>query len=303
MTLIKKFIDWIKTNWYFYFLLILGFLFYIFMIYIRFFRKRVPGPIMLDNFSLIHFLLYLLIGLLWLFMLILTIRITYSVFIEKEIQPKNPIIKWFQQKGQQFKKFYEEVLTTTFSTILSNFLILADFIEYLMPYFIKFIRSHSNNLILVYLISIIPLIVSSCFVFDIIYLNKYYYFYQSVILLIIPFLIYIILFIFKSIAKHMDMVKREDFDIETNAFTIEFSLKDDRSFANCTTEEDFHNRMQKEATFYSDINAILYQLGTLWPKQYQQKISVLCIQIMTRFNFFLGASFICYSYLILYFSN
>ena len=90
---------------------------------------------------------------------------------------------------------------------------LADILENNMSYFVKLIRSHYVNLFLIYLLSIIPLIVSLCFFFDIFYMSKYYYFPRSVILLIIPFFIYIILFSYKAVSKYMDKLKRENYNI------------------------------------------------------------------------------------------
>lgn len=128
---------------------------------------------------------------------------------QKEIKAKNTILIWIQQKGLQFKNFYEEVLTTTFSTIIRNSLFLANIIENIMPYFVKFILSHNKNMCLIYVMSSIPLIVSSCFVYDIIYLKTYDYFPKSVFSLIIPFFIYIIIFIYKSVTKYIDRLNEK----------------------------------------------------------------------------------------------
>jgi hypothetical protein len=258
----KKIINWIKENWYFYLLILIGLSFYLYMVLLRFLRASNGGPIAENEISKFRLNCVIVITIAFFILVLVFLRMIYRLRVPTN--NVNSIIKWLQTKIAKVSKFYNEVLETTLHAILSNTTITCIILEYGLPYFHKFIRSYTMNIILIILVNGIPLIISICFLIDA-YSNEFYYMPKAVIFIIIPLIIRSVLFTYNSSSKYLFDIWRKDFYIGTKKDEIVFfKLKENKAFRNCDTIEKHEKKLAEELIFCTHIYQVAYAIEVMW---------------------------------------
>lgn len=302
--MIKNFLIWFKTNWYFYLLVTLGLSYYLCIIFIRFIRELKFGTIVSENISIFRVYLNILITIIFFILLIVLICMLYKTV--KKNTKTSKFSQWILIYTGKITQFYEEVLDKTLLWMILNVFYFSTLIKKLLPYFNRFMRTnlYLKFIIINIIVYSIPIIVSFCFLIDA-YNNTYYYFSRIVILLIIPLTINSILYVFKTTALRVAEIWRMNFYVEHNADKItNFLILPESDFSQefdaYKTNDEKIDRIHSEFHFYETLHQINYSYSFYEQFQLMYKIPLMLSKFIIIMNFFISWLIISYTSLIIY---
>jgi hypothetical protein len=295
-----------KTFLHYYFLVFLGLSFYLFMLFIRVIRKLRDGMIVSENITELRLGINLYVTLVFLCILLILINILYKILVKDTTTSKFGV--WLQRKAIVFQEYIEQMHKTTIQELLRIIPNIARILPFILINYSKVIFAAMNKypaktcIMMFFLISGIPAIVSICFLIDA-YNNQYYYFTNTVILLIIPLITKAIWYACKYIAEYIIIGMKEDYEFEVNEFKIiEFGVLSDTPLDNeLENEKDIQLFLQQEYKFCQHLHDILYcdSMWSVFPELFPKII--VFVRFVTILNFFVSWVIISYYSLGYYF--
>lgn len=202
--------------------LMLGFTFICFIIYIRFFFKRLPRS--LNCFDLIDDSLHLN----YVLVIIIVVGISINSFIViqwlKLLILKEIKISVFQKIGIYIYEFTIGCCVTFYEFLLKKIPKVEKILTYIPKYFVKYFCEQTNlptyKLLVIFKI-IIRLLLVFIFLIDIFIFFRFYYFYKALILIGILLIIDFILFVSKRYAQEEKKILSKYFNISQYKYKTE----------------------------------------------------------------------------------